>query len=120
MMSPKVQQFVEEYVYQARDLYLAEGTNYERLLIGERGKPIHYETLRSRMVALWKRVKERYQTEKECSGLHTLRHTLGTHLYMAGMEVEKIALMLGHRTLESTQLYIHSANELKQNKKSHE
>jgi integrase/recombinase XerD len=120
LMSPKVQQMVEEYVYQARDLYLVEGSKHERLLIGERGTPIHTETLRSRIIILWQKVKERYFVEKDCTGLHTLRHSLGTHLYMAGMDIGKIALLLGHRTLETTQLYIHSANQLKQNKKDHD
>jgi site-specific recombinase XerD len=112
MLSPKAQQLIEDYVYQARDLYLAEGSGHERLFIGERGKPVHPETLSERIEVLWRRVKERYNAEREVFGLHTLRHTLGTHLYMAGMGIEKIALMLGHRTLESTQIYIHSANKL--------
>lgn len=113
MLSPKVQLLIEDYVYQARDLYLAEGSGHERLFIGERGKPVHAETISERIEVLWRRVKEKYSAEKEVFGLRTLRHTLGTHLYMAGMSVEKIALMLGHRTLESTQIYIHSANILR-------
>lgn len=113
MLPPKVQKWIEEYVYEAREMYLPEGVHYNELFIGERGRPIHYESLRARMTALWNRIKEKYGTDKPSYGLHILRHSLGTHLYMSGMDVNKIALMLGHRSLEATQLYIHSANELK-------
>lgn len=113
MMSPIVQQQIEEYVYSYRDFYLAEQSCYEELFIGERGAPIKPESMAKRIEALWKRVKDQYGNDKHI-GLHTLRHTLGTHLYIAKMDIEMIALMLGHRTLESTKLYIHSANLLKQ------
>ena len=44
-------------------------------------------------------------------GLHALRHSIATHLLQAGMELENIALFLGHKTLDSTQLYTHLLNE---------
>lgn len=112
IMSPTVQKQIEEYIYNYRSFYLPELSNYDELFIGERGSPIHGETVVKRVEALWGRVKNRYGTEKQC-GIHTLRHSLGTHLYMAKMDIQMIALMLGHRTLEATQLYIHSANTLK-------
>jgi integrase/recombinase XerD len=46
--------------------------------------------------------------EKEI-GLHTLRHSIATHLLQAGMQLESIARFLGHSTLESTQIYTHLA-----------
>ena len=42
--------------------------------------------------------------EKEI-GLHTLRHSIATHLLQAGMPLESIARFLGHGSLESTQIY---------------
>jgi len=42
--------------------------------------------------------------------LHTLRHSIATHLLQNGMEIENIALFLGHSTLESTKLYTHFLN----------
>lgn len=112
MMSPTVQLHIEEYIYNYRDFYLAEQSTYENLFIGERGTPVKPETLAKRIEALWQRVKDQYGSDKHI-GLHTLRHSLGTHLYMAKMNIETIALMLGHQRLEATQLYIHSANQLK-------
>lgn len=39
--------------------------------------------------------------------LHTLRHSIATHLLQNGMNIESIALFLGHSSLESTQVYTH-------------
>ena len=46
--------------------------------------------------------------EKEI-GLHTLRHSIATHLMAAGMRIESISKFLGHGSLESTQVYTHLA-----------
>jgi len=43
--------------------------------------------------------------------LHTLRHSIATHLLQNGMAVENIARFLGHSSLESTQIYTHIINE---------
>jgi site-specific recombinase XerD len=39
------------------------------------------------------------------TGLHSLRHTVATWLLEAGTSLETIASILGHRSLESTQIY---------------
>jgi len=42
--------------------------------------------------------------------LHTLRHSIATHLLQQGMEMELIQKFLGHSSLESTQIYTHLMN----------
>lgn len=44
-------------------------------------------------------------------GLHTLRHSIATHLLQSGMKLEQIARFLGHSSLESTTIYTHIAHE---------
>jgi site-specific recombinase XerD len=42
---------------------------------------------------------------------HELRHTCLTRLREAGMALEAIQAQAGHRSIESTRLYVHLANE---------
>lgn len=44
-------------------------------------------------------------------GLHSLRHSIATHLLKSGMQIEDIARFLGHAYLSSTQIYTHIAHE---------
>ena len=44
--------------------------------------------------------------------LHGLRHTIATHLLQQGMPLEQIRKFLGHRSLDSTQIYTRIAEEL--------
>jgi site-specific recombinase XerD len=44
--------------------------------------------------------------------LHTLRHSIATHLLSSGMDIEQIRRFLGHSTLESTQIYTHISGAL--------
>ena len=46
---------------------------------------------------------------------HKLRHSIATHLLMAGVKIEKIVQFLGHSSLESTQVYTHIIKKLERN-----
>lgn len=39
--------------------------------------------------------------------LHTLRHSIATHLLAGGMDLERIKEFLGHSSLDSTQICTH-------------
>lgn len=112
MMSPTVQQHLEDYVYNYRDVYIEELSNHsnpDAFFIGVNGKELAKKALLKRLQKLWKKAKSIYGSDK-LIGIHTLRHTLGTHLYMTTKDIEMIALMLGHRSLCTTQVYIHLTN----------
>lgn len=67
-----------------------------------------------RMTDFYKRLyylKEKAGIDMEF-GLHTLRHSIATHLLHSGMDIEEIARFLGHASLDSTQIYTHLSQTL--------
>ena len=96
--------YVEQYIYNARSLLLNEDITEDSLFINEKGRALTGQTLYLRLKQLCEKAKINKQI-----GLHTLRHSIATHLLQAGIELEQIALFLGHRSLESTQIYTHCA-----------
>jgi len=99
-------QYLEEWLCNARNLLLPEASQETALFISERGCRINSGTMYLRLKAL----QQKAGIQKEV-GLHALRHSIATHLLQKGMELENIALLLGHRSLDSTQIYTHISKE---------
>jgi integrase/recombinase XerD len=103
---------LQEYVYDHRG-ELLKGSKSEALFISLRAQRIDGQTLQLRLNHLQDRSNSTTLQEKETClagrqvGLHTLRHSIATHLLRAGMNLESISRFLGHSSLESTQIYTH-------------
>lgn len=108
-MSPRVSQVLEEYLYEAKTLYTPVHDRDPALIVGVRGTRLGRMRLEQRMSELGQR-----------SGLskhvtpHVLRHSIGTHLIIRGLSVFDVMNFLGHKSLDSTQIYIHQAEIIKQ------
>lgn len=96
---------LQNYLYESRPRFL-KNEKEEAFLISQRGKRITGESLLLRVKLLVMRTDNIELQQKEI-GLHTLRHSIATHLLQNGMKLEAIAKFLGHSSLESTQIYTH-------------
>jgi integrase/recombinase XerD len=76
------------------------------LLLNINGKKLSGATAYERLQKL--RAEARL---KKVVGLHTLRHSIASHLLHSGMKLEQIQRFLGHSSLESTQIYTHLKHE---------
>ena len=54
---------------------------------------------------MWKLKVNVNQNYYEINSLHLFRKTLATKLYKKGMDVSKIAKILGHHSVKTTELY---------------
>ena len=101
-----------EYLQDGRNLLLTKSqTNTEAFFINQSGMNCSDQALSARLDRLVKNSGSPGLQSKRPS-LHTLRHSIATHLLQSGMEIEMIQKFLGHASLESTQIYTHLANEL--------
>lgn len=99
--------YLQDYIYDQRP-ELLQGSKSEALFISMRARRMDGQTMLLRLKYLQHQTENADLIEKEI-GLHTLRHSIATHLLQAGMPLESIARFLGHSTLESTQIYTHLA-----------
>lgn len=101
--------YLEDYKYNARPVLL-KGVNTEAFFVSMRNQRINDQTMNLRIRILVQKTKDPIIIDKNPS-LHTLRHSIATHLLSNGMKLEHIAKFLGHSSLESTQIYTHLVEE---------
>lgn len=101
--------YLQEYIYDYRS-QVVKTKKEHRLFINYYGEPNIAGTLYSRLKLLQLQ-SENTDLQTKTIGLHTLRHSIATHLLQNGMPLEKISRFLGHSSLESTQIYTHLIEE---------
>jgi integrase/recombinase XerD len=94
---------LREYLDQERPLLAAAAaTSPEWLLLSRRGRRLRRE-------AIWELVKK-YAVRAGVSPTispHTLRHSFATHLLAGGADLRQVQEMLGHASIQTTQIYTH-------------
>lgn len=96
---------LQNYLYESRPRF-TKNEKEEAFFVSQRGTRIKGDTLLLRIKLLQQRT-ENAELKTKNIGLHTLRHSIATHLLQNGMKLESIAKFLGHSSLESTQIYTH-------------
>ena len=96
---------LEEYIYDYRP-YFSNAKEVGVLFLSLRGLRMEGQSMVVRLKLLQQKTDDITLQQKDIA-LHTLRHSIATHLLSAGMSLEKIARFLGHSSLESTQIYTH-------------
>lgn len=106
-MAETVREDLENYINVSRVKILSfKNIKQDALFLGMSVKRLSGNGIIERVHKL----KRESNIQKEI-GLHTLRHSIATHLLQSGMELEAISSFLGHASLESTQIYTHIVNE---------
>ena len=101
VISPKVQTYLEEYLYNAREMMLPLNSNETHVLATELGRRMSIHTIPWRI----KMMAERAGIKKNITA-HGLRHSIATHL-LEELSLEEVSHFLGHKHLDSTQIYTH-------------
>ena len=101
-VSTRTQKILEHYLYNVRERLIPSNDFDSAFLVNQLGKRLSSSTVAYILQKLLKttNIKGNYS-------LHTLRHSIATHLLESGMPLESISKFLGHQSLDSTQIYLH-------------
>jgi len=112
-MSSGVAKDLANYYYNERD-ELTKGRDYKpnqnAFMLHSRGGRMQKDTYNKHLKALIERTGNLELKEKQIT-IHSLRHSIATHLLEQGIAVEQVRMFLGHSQLETTQIYTHISKE---------
>ena len=101
---PEIQEMLKVYLEEMTSE--ADRSPQAPLLRTDKGKPLYptfvYRTINKYLQEVSTKVKK---------SPHILRHTFATHLLNRGADLNSVKELLGHASLASTQVYIHSSIE---------
>lgn len=96
--------YLQHYLYDGRPYFCT--TKNEAFFVNHNGKRLGGQMMRLRLRLLIELTDNELLQKKDIH-LHTLRHSIATHLLQNGMKLERIQEFLGHSSMESTQIYTH-------------
>lgn len=100
---------LQDWVFDYRTILIQDKTE-SKLFINRHGKPLTGGTLGNRLQRIINQSDTIKLKEKNIT-LHSLRHSIATHLLANGMDIQKVQRFLGHSSLETTQIYTHLIEE---------
>lgn len=103
--------YLEDYIFNSRP-FLLKDSKTEAFFISIRSLRINDMSINNRVRSLVLKTDNPEIMDKRPT-LHTLRHSIATHLLENGMQLERVKEFLGHSSLESTQIYTHLMDEEK-------
>lgn len=94
MLLEELRQYYKKYQPQT---YLFPSSFKQR-----KNQPLTYPSIRN----IYENARKKAGVKKGV-GIHTLRHCFGTHLLEAGYDIRRIQVLMGHRRLSTTMIYLH-------------
>jgi len=108
-LTEQVKTDLQNYYQYERSLYLPDSRHGIKEITKDNQHAFILNNRGDRMLGLvyWKRMKYlvKQAALPEKISLHHLRHSIATHLLESGLSLEQVRDFLGHRYLESTQIY---------------
>jgi len=101
--------YLEDYMFDSR-IELTKDSQEKAFFISMRKTRMNGQSMLIRLKKMQELTDNLTLRTKNLT-LHTLRHSIATHLLQNGMDLEQISRFLGHSSLESTQIYTHLINE---------
>ncbi len=104
-MSGQTAEHLQNYIEVRTAILSRTGEKQNSFLLSQRGNRLCGNSIIDRLHKL-----KKLANINKTIGLHSLRHSIATHLLQSGMKLEEVSNFLGHSSLESTQVYTQVVN----------